>query len=179
MRRYVRIPSLCMTSHARLRLLLPVALIFAGALPDPAAAQSQAGAPSVSQGSRNVQVKALPNGIQLSAHGTILQITALRDDVLRVRAADNGRLPEDASWAVLPAARTASVPTVPEITAGRMGFHTTSLRITCDAQLHRPIRKSSSAGHPPNRMARSCLPHLQTEIRRLPLLRPWRQARSA
>ena len=38
-----------------------------------------------------------------------MQITALRDDVLRVRVGPAGALPEDASWAVLPASRTASV----------------------------------------------------------------------
>ncbi len=38
-----------------------------------------------------------------------MQITALRDDVLRIRASGTGVLPEDASWAVLPEARSASV----------------------------------------------------------------------
>ena len=31
----------------------------------------------------------------------VMQITALRDDVLRIRASGTGVLPEDASWAVL------------------------------------------------------------------------------
>jgi alpha-glucosidase len=135
LRPYVRMGPFCTTNHGRLPLVLPFILIISGALHYPASAQSQSGTPSAARRSPNIQVKALPNGIQISAHGTILQITALRDDVLRVRAGDNGRLPEDASWAVLSAARTASVPTIPEITAGRMGFHTTSLRVACDAAL--------------------------------------------
>jgi len=123
----------------RLPLLLSFALVFSGVYHSPASAQNPAGSPSTAQRSHNIQVKTLPNGIQISAHGTILRITALRDDVLRVRAADNGRLPEDASWAVLPSSRTASIQTVPEITAGRMGFHTASLRVMCDAALRLTI----------------------------------------
>src|ERR1700730_2264297 len=126
-------------SYARMPLVLPFALILAGAFHCPASAQSNVHTPSTAQRNQNIQAKALPNGIQISAHGTILQITALRDDVLRVRAGDNGRLPEDASWAVLPSARSASVQTVPEITGGSMGFHTASLRVTCDAALRLTI----------------------------------------
>jgi alpha-glucosidase len=91
------------------------------------------------------QVKALPNGIEVSAHGTVLRVTALRDDVLRVRAAQDGKLPEDASWAVLPAARTASVRTTPDITAGNIGFHTNSLRISLTPDLRLTV--ADLAGH--------------------------------
>ncbi len=122
------------TNRVRLYLVLASALIFAGPFDHKTSAQT-ATASSVSQRGRNTQVKALPNGIQISAQNTILQITALRDDVLRVRATDNGRLPEDASWAVLPAAREASVQTVADIANGQMGFHTASLRVKCDATL--------------------------------------------
>jgi alpha-glucosidase len=121
------------TSRIRPLLLLTATLMFGGAFNSAASAQSSTAAPSAGRKSQNVQVKALPSGIQISTQGTILQITALRDDVLRVRAANNGRLPEDASWAVLPGARGASVRTVPEIAGGHMGFRTASLRVTCDA----------------------------------------------
>ena len=121
------------TSRVRLGLVLASALIFAGVFDHKTSAQSTATAPSSARRSGNIQVKALPNGILISTHDAILQITALRDNVLRVRAADNGRLPEDASWSVLPSARTASVQTVPDITGGHMGFHTASLRVTCDS----------------------------------------------
>jgi alpha-glucosidase len=77
----------------------------------------------------------LPNGIEISAHGIVIQVTALRQDVLRVRAGQDGQLPEDASWAVLSSARSASVQTVPEISGGKMGFHTAALRVQFDADL--------------------------------------------
>ena len=48
-----------------------------------------------------------------------MQITALRDDVLRMRVGPAGALPEDASWAVLPASRTSSVSVTPESTDTR------------------------------------------------------------
>ena len=73
----------------------------------------------------------LPNGIEVSAAGVTVQITALREDVLRVRATHSGALPEDASWAVLPAARTASVKVAPDTN----GFHTAALKVSLDASL--------------------------------------------
>ncbi|MCU1323156.1 MAG: Alpha-glucosidase [Acidobacteriaceae bacterium] len=73
----------------------------------------------------------LPNGLQVTASGVTVQITALRDDVLRVRATHTATLPEDASWAVLPAARTASVPVVAEPN----GFHTAALKVSLDSTL--------------------------------------------
>ena len=59
-----------------------------------------------------------------------MQITALRDDVLRVRVGPAGQLPEDASWAVLASARDASVPVTPESSAATVGFKTAKLRVT-------------------------------------------------
>jgi len=113
-----------MMSLLRLPLLLPVVLIFAGASDCSVSAQSNANVASAIQ---DVQVEALPNGIRISAHDIIVQVTALRDDILRIRAGDDSQLPpEDASWAVLPSAHSASVQTVPEITDGHMGFHTAS-----------------------------------------------------
>lgn len=44
----------------------------------------------------------------LSANGVTLEISAPRDDIIRVRAGE-GALPEDASWAVLPDVRTRRV----------------------------------------------------------------------
>src|SRR5580704_431515 len=121
--------SFCSMSPSR---LLFFVLIFAAEFDGPASAQNNAGTASAIQ---DIHVETLPNGVRISDHNIILQVTALRDDVLRVRAGADGQLPEDASWAVLPAALTASVQTVPEIADGRMGFHTASLRVTCDAAL--------------------------------------------
>jgi alpha-glucosidase len=75
--------------------------------------------------------KALSNGIELTSGSTILQITALRDDVLRVRGSHSGQLSEDASWAVLPEARTSSV----KVTPAPMGFQTATLRVTVSPDL--------------------------------------------
>ena len=44
----------------------------------------------------------LRDGIAIQAGPATLRITALRDDILRVRIAPGSTLPEDASWAVLP-----------------------------------------------------------------------------
>ena len=60
------------------------------------------------------------------------EITALRDDVLRVRIGRQGQLPEDASWAVLGDARHSSVGVTLESTAGYVGFQTRSLKIEID-----------------------------------------------
>src|SRR5438270_13179212 len=51
--------------------------------------------------------KALDNGIELHSGNAVMQITALRDDVLRVRAGPDGTWPEDAAWVVLAEARSA------------------------------------------------------------------------
>src|SRR5437899_6497678 len=132
--RSIQLLSFFTTWRVRPSLLLAAALTFAGAFHSPASAQSSTAAPSAARRS-HVQVKALPGGIQISTESTIMQITALRDDVLRVRATNNGRLPEDASWAVLPAARRASVQTIPDVPADHMGFRTPSLQVTCDPTL--------------------------------------------
>ena len=73
----------------------------------------------------------LPNGIELRDGTLILRITALQQDVLRIRAGQ-GSLPEDASWAVLPEARTASVSVQPDSTADSIGFRTATLRVAID-----------------------------------------------
>src|SRR6202012_3342820 len=58
--------------------------------------------------------------------------TALRDEVMRVRASAGASLSEDASWAVLAGSRTASVPVTPENTATTVGFSTHSLHVEID-----------------------------------------------
>ena len=59
----------------------------------------------------------------------MLLITALRDDVVRVRVGPAGTLPEDASWAVLPASRTATVAVTQESSATSVGFKTAKLQV--------------------------------------------------
>ncbi len=74
----------------------------------------------------------LPSGVRLRSGKAIVEITALRDDVIRVRVGPEGTLPEDASWAVLPAARTAHVPVTATHDAGAVGFKTGKLIVRID-----------------------------------------------
>ncbi len=74
--------------------------------------------------------RAIPNGIEIRSGAAVLQITALRDDVLRVRVGPSGQLPEDASWAVLASSRTASVPVTQESSGSMVGFKTAKLRVS-------------------------------------------------
>ena len=65
-------------------------------------------------------------GLELQGSSLTLRVDALRPDLIRVRLWHNGHPAEDASWAVLPASRTARVNVTPEPD----GFSTTSLRVT-------------------------------------------------
>jgi alpha-glucosidase len=69
------------------------------------------------------------NGIEIRSGSAILQITALRDDVVRVRLGPAGQLPEDASWAVLSSSRTATVNVTPESNSASVGFKTAKLHV--------------------------------------------------
>jgi alpha-glucosidase len=66
------------------------------------------------------------NGFTLSTAYTTLRVDALRPDALRVRVYPLGHPAEDASWAVLTAARTATSPIIPTPD----GFTTAFLRVT-------------------------------------------------
>ncbi len=74
--------------------------------------------------------RAINNGIEVRCGTAVMQIIALRDDVLRVRVGAAGQLPEDASWAVLAAARTSSVAVAHESGKDSVGFKTAKLRVT-------------------------------------------------
>jgi alpha-glucosidase len=76
--------------------------------------------------------RATTNGIEIRCGDAVVRITALRDDVLRVRVGPAGELPEDASWAVLPESRTASVAVTEESGATSVGFKTAKLRVTVE-----------------------------------------------
>ena len=82
----------------------------------------------------------LPNGIEIQAGDAREQITALRDDVLRVRIAPHGQMPEDASWAVSAENRRSSVPS----------------HAACSCRCHRfpnplPQRRGGPQDPPPHR----------------------------
>ncbi|HZL53693.1 MAG TPA: TIM-barrel domain-containing protein [Terracidiphilus sp.] len=72
-----------------------------------------------------------PHGITATADGTSLEVDALRDDILRVRMWKGDAVPEDASWAVLPASRTSSV----SVTSELRGFATRAVRVLIDEHL--------------------------------------------
>ena len=55
------------------------------------------------------QRTATPAGVTTTSNGVTLDVTALRDDVLRVRIWKGTGAPEDASWAVLPSLRAQAV----------------------------------------------------------------------
>jgi alpha-glucosidase len=74
----------------------------------------------------------LPNGIEIEDGEAREEITALRDDVLRVRITQKGRMPEDASWAVLAGARTSSVKVTPDNNSDHLGFRTGALIVEID-----------------------------------------------
>ena len=102
-----------MQSKRRFRPILLAALVFACAC---------------ASGQQNTIV---PHGIVESQGDLTLQVVALRKDVLRVRMWKGSNVPEDASWAVLPAARTSSA----EIARERHGFSTQDLRVELDERL--------------------------------------------
>ena len=77
------------------------------------------------------QLTPMPAGMTMTSSGVTLEVTALRDDVLRVRMWKGADAPEDASWAVLPAARSSRTAVVAE----PHGFATKTLRVTVDDQL--------------------------------------------
>jgi len=81
---------------------------------------------------RVTSAEALPNGVELRDGEMRMRITALRGDVLRIRASRNGMLPEDASWAVLTEARTASAQVTQDNESCCVGFHTQSLRVSVE-----------------------------------------------
>jgi alpha-glucosidase len=117
------------------------------------AATSQSTIPAVAQQrvafvrlDRVTASRALPNGIEIRSGAAIMQITALRDDVLRVRVGPSGQLPEDASWAVLPSSRTANVSVTPVSNGAGVGFKTAKLHVA----IHKDplgLSVTDNAGH--------------------------------
>ena len=76
----------------------------------------------------------LPNGVEIHSGSAVMQVTALRDDLLRVRVGAAGALPEDASWAVLAESRTAKAAVKPESSDKAVGFSTAKLRVAIQRQ---------------------------------------------
>lgn len=70
----------------------------------------------------------LRNGTEIRDGSTLLRVTALSDDILRVRVAANGRFGEDASWVVSAEARGQSVEVQP-LPGKASGFRTRHLSV--------------------------------------------------
>ena len=77
-------------------------------------------------------VSALPDGIAVESGPTREEITAVRDNVIRVRISRSGALPEDSSWAVLPEALHSHVNVRPRPSADFLAFRTASLQVEID-----------------------------------------------
>jgi alpha-glucosidase len=107
-----------------LRVLSIIAACLAATLqPPPALAQPRVALETVAS------VQPLKDGMQIQAGSGQLRITALRDDVVRVRIAPDATFPEDASWAILPASRTHSVEVQPLQGSAAVGFRTATLEV--------------------------------------------------
>ena len=68
------------------------------------------------------------DGLEVRRGRVLMRLTALTDQILRVRIARDGVLPEDASWAVLPPMRAQHVAVTPMTS----GFATGSIRVAVD-----------------------------------------------
>lgn len=73
-------------------------------------------------------VAARADGLELHAGNVLMRVTALTDSIVRVRIGRDGKLPEDASWAVLPEMRAASTKVMPTPD----GFRTAALVVHVD-----------------------------------------------
>ena len=125
--------------------LLAIALVRASALGEQAANPANLSPPNSSAERFAILesvtgTRSLSNGIEIQSGAAVMQITAFRDDILRVRVGQQGQLPEDASWAVLREARSASATISPEEDSASAGFHTAALRVRVErATMHLQI----------------------------------------
>jgi len=77
-------------------------------------------------------VEPLRDGIQIQSGPSLIRITALRSDIVRVRVSSNRALPEDASWAVLPDARSKTIDVQPLPDGAAVGFRTAVLDVRAE-----------------------------------------------
>ena len=112
-----------MAHRKHILLLLASAACLAGPLAAPAAAQAPTPA------SESSALIAQRGGFELRNGAAVIRVTALTDQILRVRIGRGGALPEDASWAVPKDMRAKAV----AVTPMPDGFSTASLRVRVDA----------------------------------------------
>ena len=94
------------------------------------AAMMVLGAPALAQQAPAAPATRQADGIELHRGATVMRVDALTDSILRVRIGRDGKLPEDASWAVLAAMRAGSV----KVTPTADGFRTGALAVHIDPQ---------------------------------------------
>jgi alpha-glucosidase len=101
-------------------LMLPVAIACAAGAPAAAVTPDrfEATAPGAS-------ITARPDGIDIRTGAMLMRVTAMTNQILRVRIAADGRMPEDASWAVPASVRARSV----QVTPAADGFSTAQVRV--------------------------------------------------
>jgi len=117
-----------------MRFIRPFSVLFTLSLAAVALCTQQCAAQSYA-------ISPLPNGVEVRAGNVHERVTALRDDVLRIRVWRGEIPPEDASWAVLPEARHASVAVTPAGGTGSAGFRTSVFMVAVDpATLELTIR---------------------------------------
>jgi alpha-glucosidase len=89
-------------------------------------------------------IRLLPDGLTAQQGALRLQVTALNDDLLRVRVAPDGRWGEDASWVVRQEARQQSVHIQPFASATSSGFRTAHLIVRIERAPLRLIIENSA-----------------------------------
>jgi alpha-glucosidase len=104
---------------------MPTICALAAILIAPATAAQASGAPPV--GSSAV-VAPRPNGLEVRRGSLLLNVTALTDEIVRIRIARDGVMPEDSSWAVPGALRAHRVP----VRQLNDGFATGKIRVAVD-----------------------------------------------
>ena len=83
------------------------------------------------------------DGMEVRRGPLLVRVTALTDQIIRVRIGRDGRLPEDASWAVLSSMRAGRV----RITPVPDGFVTDALRVTLEPATLK-LRVTDRSGKP-------------------------------
>src|SRR5271163_3878205 len=100
-----------------------------------AAQQAQSGLPANETKAAFTSVtgaRDLTDGIEVLSGSATMSITALRDDILRIRASATSTLPEDASWAVATETRAKHITVEPHNDATTVGFRTKLLDVRID-----------------------------------------------
>ncbi|MBB5718661.1 alpha-glucosidase [Stakelama sediminis] len=112
-------------------------------LPAVAVMGCMAAAPVVAHAGTQGQVVLSPrsNGVDARLGGVVMRVTALTDQIVRVRMGPKGTLPENASWAVPAAVRKEAVP----VTATADGFTTGDVQVHIGRDLQMKI--TDRAGH--------------------------------